>query len=72
MKAAAGRFRGSDDVSSIVGNWSFCVGQVGRVVEGLHHAHGGGDNAALDNESGSLDVGHENPKEKICPSNQNR
>lgn len=65
MQAAADRFGGSVDVSTIVGNGSdFVSGRVGRIIDGVFHADGGGDGADLDDDDGWLDLGPEDPKEK--------
>lgn len=53
MKAAADWFEGLVDVSNIVCNESgFCASRVGRIVEGVDHADGGGDDEDLDDNNG--------------------
>lgn len=65
MRAAADRFGGSVDVSTLVGNQAdLASGRIGRIIDGVFHADGGADDADFDDDDGWLDLGPEHPAEK--------
>ncbi|CAN8075453.1 unnamed protein product, partial [Agarophyton chilense] len=57
MQAAADRFGGSVDVSSILGNkCDFGTSRIGRIIDGVYHADGGIEDADLNADDGWLDL----------------
>jgi len=65
LAAAADRFGGTVDISTLVGNQAtFSPGRIGRVLDGVFHADGGADDADLDDDDGWLDLGPEDPADK--------